>query len=169
MTELLLQLFQVEYIPLIAGGFAGCVGGVFTAWFTQRALNRRGVFSYSVTHNRVGVSSEDMVFGKVTVTWNENEVKNLYLSTIEMKNESFNDYEHVIVRAYTSDTLLMNEQAQIVETPNHLEFSDRYKAKIFVKDGEVHSANQVALYSGQREYIIPVFNRGQSIRITYLN
>jgi len=169
MTELLLQLFQFEYIPLIAGGFAGCVGGVFTAWFTQRALNRRGVFSYSVTHNRVGVSSEDMVFGKVTVTWNENEVKNLYLSTIEMKNESFNDYEHVIVRAYTSDTLLMNEQTQIVETPNPLELSDRYKAQIFVKDGEVHSANQVALYSGQREYIIPVFNRGQSIRITYLN
>lgn len=169
MEELLTQLLQVKYINLIAGGFAGCVGGVFTAWFTQRALNRRGIFSYSVTHNRVGVSSEDMVFGKVIVTWNGNEVKNLYLSTIEMKNESFNDYENVIVRTYTSDTLLMNEQTQIVDTPNPLEFSDKYKAQIFVKDGEMHSTNQIALYSGQREYIIPVFNRGQSIRITYLN
>jgi len=40
----LFQLLQSEYISIIAGG----IGGIVTAWLTQRILNKRGIFSYSV-------------------------------------------------------------------------------------------------------------------------
>lgn len=101
----ILQLLQSEYISIIAGGF----GGIVTAWLTQRVLNKRGVFTYSVTHTRVGITAEDDIFGNVAVSWNGNPVQNLYLSTIEMKNESMNDYENVIVSAFTNDSTLMTE------------------------------------------------------------
>lgn len=161
----LLQLFQNQYISVIAGG----LGGILTAWLTQRVLNRRGVFSYSVTHNRVGITTEDAVFGSVAVTWNGNKISNLFLSTIEMKNESLNDYENVIIRAYTSDTKLMTEQTQLLDTPNILEQSENYRKQLHVEPGSNPTDSQWSLYSGQREYVIPIFNRGQGIKITYLN
>lgn len=161
----LFQLFQNQYISVIAGGF----GGIITAWLTQRVLNRRGIFSYSVTHNRVGITTEDPVFGSVAVTWNGNTIPNLYLSTIELKNESLNDYENVIVCAFTNDTQLMTEQTQLLETPNILEWSEKYKKQLHIEAGNKPTDSQWKIYNGQREYIIPIFNRGQSIKITYLN
>jgi hypothetical protein len=164
MTEFI-QLFQNQYISVIAGG----LGGILTAWLTQRVLNRRGIFSYSVTHNRVGITAEDPVFGSVAVSWNGSTISNLFLSTIEMKNESLNDYEQVIVRAYTSDTKLMTEQTDLLETPNTLEWSEKYKQQMHVEPGDNPTDSQWNLYNGQREYVIPIFNRGQTIKITYLN
>jgi hypothetical protein len=161
----LVQLFQNEYISVIAGG----LGGILTAWLTQRVLNRRGIFSYSVTHNRVGITTEDPVFGSVVVALNGNTISNLYLSTIEMKNESLNDYENVVVRAYTSDTKLMTEQTQLLETPNILEWSEKFRKQLHVEAGSNPTDSQWSLYYGQREYVIPIFNRGQTIKIAYLN
>lgn len=115
------QLIQNQYFSIISGG----LGGIFTAWLIQRILQRRGIFSYSVTHDRVGITTEDPVFGSVAVTWNGDTIPNLFLSTMEMKNESLNDYENVIVRAYTGDTKLLTEQAELLETPNILEWSEK--------------------------------------------
>jgi len=161
----ILQLLQSEYISIIAGG----LGGIITAWLTQRVLNKRGIFTYSVTHTRVGVTAEDAIFGNVAVSWNGNPVQNLYLSTIEMKNESMNDYENVVVSAFTNDSQLMTEQTQLLDTPNILEWSEKYKTQLHVVPGSGPSEMQWTTYNGQREYIIPIFNRGQSIKITYLN
>jgi hypothetical protein len=161
----LVQFFHNEYVSIIAGG----LGGIVTAWLTQRVLNKRGIFTYSVNHTRVGVTAEDAVFGSVAVSWNGQPTPNLYLSTIEMKNESLNDYENVVVKTYTTDTKLMTEQTQLLDTPNVLEWSDKYKNDIHVPDGGTPTDHQWKLYNGQREYIIPILNRGQSIKITYLN
>lgn len=161
----LFQLVTNEYISIIAGG----IGGVITAWLTQRVLNKRGVFTYLVNHTRIGVSTEDAIFGSVAVSWNGNSIPNLFLSTIEMKNESMNDYENVVVRAYTSDTRLLTEQTQLLDTPNILEWSDKYKKQLHVEPELKPTDSQWNIYNGQREYIIPILNRGQSIKLTYLN
>lgn len=161
----LLQILQSEYISILAGG----VGGIATAWLTQRVLNKRGIFSYSVTHNRIGMTTEDAIFGKVAVSWNGNPVQNLYLSTVEMKNESMNDYENVVVSAFTSDTRLLTEQTQLVDTPNILEFSEKYKKQVHVEPEGSPSESQWNTYTSSREYVIPILNRGQSVKITYLN
>lgn len=161
----LLDLLSNQYVSIIAGG----LGGVLTAWLTQRVVNRRGVFTYFVSHNRVGMSTEDAIFGTVAVSWNGKPITNLYLSTIEMKNESLNDYENVVICAYTSDTKLMTEQTQILDTPKILEWSEQYGKKQHVEPGQEPTEQQWNMYNGQREYIIPTLNRGQSIKLTYLN
>lgn len=161
----LFQVFQNQHVSIIAGG----LGGILTAWLTQRVLNRRGTFSYSVSHNMVGITTEDKIFGSVVVTWNGKTISHLFLSTIEMKNESLNDYENVIVRAYTSDTKLMTEQTQLLDSPNILEWSEKYKDQLHVEKGSEPTDTQLNIYSGQREYVIPIFNRGQTVKISYLN
>lgn len=161
----LLETLSSQYLPILFGGLVGIIG----TWLTQRLRNRRGVFSYFVKHNKVGMSATDSIFGTVSVTWNNNQVKHLFLSTIELKNESPNDYEDVVIRTYTSDTDLLSESTQIVDTPNIIEWTEGYRKKVHVSPGQEPTKNQVAIYFGQREYLIPVFNRGQMVRISYLN
>lgn len=161
----IVEFIQGQYLAVIAGG----LGGVFTAWLSHRVLNRRGTFSYFVTHSRVGLTTDDAIFGKVSAQWNGNEIPNLYISTIELKNESLNDYENVLITAYSSDTNLLSEQTQILDSPNILQWSDPFRSKLHVEPGSKPTPEQQAIYNGQREYVVPVLNRGQSIRLTFLN
>lgn len=161
----IVEFLKNEYVAIIAGGLAG----VLMAWLTQRILNKRGVFSYRVTHTPVGVATDDVIFGKVEVLWNGSPVPNLFLSTIEMKNESFNDYENFVIRAYTSDTRLMNEKTEVIDSPNILEWTEKYKSHLHVEAGAAATEKQWEIYNGTRDYVVPVLNRGQSVRITYLN
>ena len=160
-----IEILKNEYLSIVFGGFAG----VITAWITQRVLNKRGLFSYYVNHNRVGITTEDTTFGNVSVTWNNNPIRHLFFSTLELKNESLNDYENVIIRTYTDNTRLLSESTQILESPNILEWTEKFKNQLRVENGQEPTEAQTAIYNGQREYLIPVFNRGQVIRISYLN
>lgn len=161
----LLQLFKNEYLSIVFGGLAG----VLTSWLTQRVLNKRGLFSYYVNHNRVGMSTEDLTFGNVSVTWNNNPIQHLFFSTLELKNESLNDYENVVIRTYTDNTRLLSEATQILETPNIIEWTEKFKEQLHVETGQLPTDVQQKVYNGQREYLIPVFNRGQVAKISYLN
>src|SRR5690554_3168155 len=128
----ILEILKSEYLSIIFGGIAGLA----TAWLTQRVLNRRGVFSYFVYHNKIGVSSNDPIFGKVSVTLNYSPNQHLYLSKIEFKNESLNDYENVVIQTYTDDTKLLNESTHVVDSPKILELTEDYKQKIRVNEGQ---------------------------------
>ena len=160
-----IDILSNEYFLIAVSGTAGIV----LSWITQRILNKRGIFSYYVSHNTVGASSEDPIFGNVRVTWNDNPIANLYFSTIEVKNESLNDYENVCISVFTDDTILLSEFTSIVDTPYILEWSDEYREKLHVPPGQNPNQNQIDIYNYQREYVIPVFNRGQVVRLNYLN
>ena len=160
----------IEYfVDNVALVLFSALAGAALSYLFQIIRNKRGTFSYVVTHNKIGVSATDPVFGDISVTWNDRPIKNLYFSTIELKNESLNDYEDVIFSTYTIDTSFLSESTDVVDTPNILNWSDSYLQKIHVEPGREPTDNQFEIYSRQREYVIPVFNRGQIIRINYLN
>ena len=149
--------------------FGGVLIGFFIELLRQKVLNKRGVFSYFVSHNIVGISTQDLIFGTVSVTWNGNSIDNLYLSTLDLKNDSLNDYENVVIRIYTDDTRILSESTQIIGTPNTLEWTENYSVQLPVEPDAILTDEQISIYNFQREYVIPVFNRGQEIRINYLN
>ena len=144
------------------------VGAVLTL-FIQRIVNKRGLFTYSVWHHKVGVSTDDAVFGTVRVTWNENLIRHLYLSTIELKNESLKDYENVVVKVFTNDTHLLTERPELVGTTRMLKWTEGFSNKLAVESGAEPEQQQWDLYRRQREYLLPTMNRGQVVRIVYLN
>ena len=143
--------------------------GAFLMFLMQMIVNRRGLFTYLVWHNKVGTSTDDAVFGTVRVTWNHNLIHNLYLSVIELKNESQKDYENVVVKIFTNDTDLLSERSEIVGTTRFLDWTEEYSNRLAVATGAEPTQDQVTLYSMQREYLLPTMNRGQVVRVAYLN
>jgi len=152
------------FVPALSGVF-----GVLLTIVTQRLLNRRSMFSYTVTHNRVGLSVEDAVYGSVKVTWNDNPVNRLYLSTVVVTNQSMKDHKSVVMRVFSNDTVLLAGTAFISDGIEPIDFSEEYKSKIAVRDGDAPTAEQYDLYSRQRDYMVPVINRGQILRFELLN
>ncbi len=147
---------------------AGLAGAILTI-LVQRVLNKRGLFTYSVFHNRVAMSAEDAVFGSVKVTWNENPIANLYISTIELRNESLRDFQGVTLRVWTTTTSLLTERAEVLGTTHALAWTPDFANKLAVPHGQQASQEQLSLVYGQRDYSVPTMNRGAAIRLTFLN
>ena len=160
-----LSLLSNKYVI----GVGSSVGGVLLTLLTQRILNKSAIFTYFVRHSRVGVSTDDAVFGSVRVTWNNNTVANLYSSTIELINQSMQDFESIKIRVYTSDTVLLTERTEIVGTTHFLHWTPEYQKQLEVDPGGAPTESQFALHSSQREYFVPTMNRGQVIRFHFLN
>ena len=148
---------------------ASALFGIIATIITQRWLNRRAIFVYSVFHSQIGLSAEDAVYGSVRITWNNTPAYRLYLSTIELTNESTRDFESITVRAFTNNTKLLKEKTSVVGTTRIVEYTDGYNQKIAVAKGAQPTEVQVNLYYHQKEYIIPTMNRGQTIRFEFLN
>lgn len=115
------------------------------------------------------MSAEDAVYGSVKIIWNNNLVYRLYLSTIELTNQSTRDFESVIIRAFTNNTSLLTEKTHVLETTRVLEWTEEYKRKVAVPVGSKPTDTQNDLYWHNREYVIPTMNRGQTIRFEFLN
>lgn len=150
-------------------GISAAIGSILLTILAQYILNRRSKFRYFVWHNRIGMSTDDTVFGSIQVTWNENPIKDLYLSSIELINESIRDFENIVVRVFSNDTHLLSESTEIVGSTHILKWSDDYTKRLLVKPNLQPKTEQIELYSRQREYLIPTMNRGQVIRFSFLN
>ena len=145
------------------------ISGVVITLITQKILGKRSLLTYFVQHNRVGVSTDDSIFGIVRVTWNDNVVPNLYSSTLELRNESLKDYGNIVVRVFTNNTILLTERTEILGTTHSLKRSADFSQQLNVQPGAQPTAAQRNLYGRQREYLIPTLNRGQAVRLTFLN
>lgn len=161
----LVTLFENKMLLAAISGLSGVV----LTLITQKVLGKRGLFTYFVSHNRVGVSADDAVFGTVRVTWNGNEVPHLYSSTVELRNESLADYQNVVVRVFSNDTRLLSARADLMGTTRILEWSEEFSHRLAVEPGTQPSPGQMTLYGRQREYAVPTMNRGQVVRLTFLN
>lgn len=154
--------------PWIFAAVSG-LGGALATIVVQCILNKRGLFIYSVLHNRVGMSAEDVIFGSVKVTWNDEPIANLYISTIELRNESLRDFQDVHVRVWSTTTSLLTERTEILGTTHFLSWTPEFAKKLEVPHGGNASPSQLNLYYGERDYSVPTMNRGQVIRLTFLN
>lgn len=150
-------------ISVISAG----VGALF--WkIVAEYRNRIKTLEYTVTHERIGLSAEDEIFGRVIVTWQGSEVKNLYVSTVTIINDTTKDYCDLKIKVYTNGTLLLSERSQIVGTAYIVKYSNDYINSIKIGANETPSDPQMYMYWHTREYNVPVFNRKQKITITYL-
>ncbi len=148
---------------------ASATAGILAAIITQIWLNKRAVFTYNVFHNQVGQTADDAIYGSVQVTWNDNPVSRLYLSTIELINESSKDFESVAIRVYTNNTKLLSQRVHLTGTTRNIDFTDEYNSEISVPEDEQPTNAQTEIYRCRRDYIVPILNRSQKIRFEILN
>lgn len=96
-------------------------------------------------------------------------MRNLYLASVEVENVSGHDFENVDLKVYCgNDTNLLNETSAMVGTPYVVRWSSVFAASIHVAEGAEPTPTQWGIYNHSREYVVPVFNRGQLIQFTYL-
>ena len=139
-------------VTAIAGGI---VGSVLTAIARKRAL-----FTYFVCHLRVGMSASDATIGHIRVLWNRKEVSHLFLSYIELKNQSLQDFGPVEVRVFSNDSHLLSERTEIVGTTQFPRWTDEFNQMV---QDQLAKATALAPYMGHlqsRDYLIPAMNRG---------
>ena len=145
------------------------VAGSVMAVVVQSVRHKRSVFTYLVRHDRVGMSTDDPTYGSVRVTWNDNPVTDLFLSTLEIKNDSMRDYEAVSVIIYSTDTTLLTEAAVFADSVKPIGYSEEFKESIAVPVGGTPTPDQYQIYRARREFVVSAWNRGQSARFTILN
>ena len=89
----------------------GAIGGVLILVLT----NRRSLLTYNVTHQRIGMSADDAVHGKVEVFFRGNLVDRLYLSVMQIRNRGIRDLENLNLKTYRGhDAMAMlTEEARL--------------------------------------------------------
>lgn len=158
-----------EQHQFLSAIFLLLIGALITQLFNKLS-SKTGVLRYFVVHNKVGMSADDEVFGSVRLAWQGHDVRNLYLSTIEIENSTTSDYDNIHLKVFTNEkTVLLNQRTEIVGTPYSAPWDAAYEKRIHVPEGETARPEQLEEYNHNREYRLPVLNRGQSVRLAYLS
>jgi hypothetical protein len=145
------------------------IGGALITNFIYVYRGRVKVLNYTVVHDRVGLSADDATFGNVAITWRENPVQNLFLSTLRVENATFADYTNLKIKAFTgNDTLLLTDRAQIVGTTQFPGHTDEWRQQTLVPAGAEPTGAQWHTYLHSREWLVAVLNRGQRAEFTFL-
>lgn len=149
----------VNILSFLAGA------GLTHLW--KKFKNRLSIIKYTVHHQYLGASTDDQRFGSVKVLYNNNSVKNLYLSTILLSNESSRDLANLelnITCDATSAILISygKNRASLKE----LSFTEKYANALAGQGGGGQAGGnpEVIKYIFQRrDYMLPVINRGDKV------
>ena len=158
--------------------------------FVVVVRNRRALFTYHVTHDRIGISTLDNIHGEVSVTVGGNQMHNLYMSNVWLVNRSMRDIEDLELKVWTAtnDMQLMSEHTHVegtVEFVKHTNEFEGIKGQLIAAIAsaenakaagdhalatqiEQDQANNRGTWLNQRGYAVPVLARGQTIRLTYM-
>lgn len=158
-------MLESEYTIRIVLAVAASVLTFVITFFRQR----RGRFRYTVTHHPIGVSGDDVAHGSVRILHNDRPVANLFLSTVELTNQSLRDYDDVTIVAYSSDTQLLTERVELVGTTSIINWTPEFADQLRVSEGGRWSDDQIELALCRREFFVPTLNRGQAVRFQFLN
>jgi len=149
-------------------GVVCAAAGAFLGNFVAAYRSRIRFIEYTVNHQPLGLSAEDAVFGSVRVTWQGNEVTNLFLSTVTIHNTTFVDYTNLVFRIFTGTTLLLTEHSEVADSSFMPMATEEFVRLITPPAGTAPTEAQFNLVRHRREYAVPVLNRGQRIIFTYL-
>ena len=144
------------------------IGGALLTGVLGYLRGRVRELEYTVSHDRIGLSADDRIFGNVRVTWQGVELTNLYSSTVTIENHTPGHLENIRFKAITDKTLLLSQFTQIPGTAYIVKYSPEYEAVLHVSAGAEPSASQLETYRHDREYLIPVLNRGGKAVLKFL-
>ena len=121
----------IDTYPLI-GKIGPWLGGFIGGYLLTLLKNRRALLTYNVAHQRIAMSADDEIHGKVVVTYRGNVVHNLFLSTVTVRNSSIRDLENLDLKACRAhdSMLLLTEQTAIDGTLEYVPLTQEYIDRI---------------------------------------
>jgi hypothetical protein len=153
----------------IRNNLVGILIGAGVTWLLTRLQAKTARLRYSTRVEKLGSTTEDPIFGSMAVSWSGKPLRNLYMASVEIENESTRDFENIPLKVFVAqETFLLNERAAVVNAPYAILWTPEYIALIAVKPGGNPTAQQEQTYYHNREYRVPVLNRGQILHFNYL-
>lgn len=161
----LTSLLENKYFQ---GIFLLLVGGFIKAIYDKFFSKTKTIY-YTIHSERIALSANDPIFGNIKIEWQNNPVDNLYNTIIEIENTTSIDFREIELKVITpSEIFILGDVTSIVNTSRILERTKKYQEKLYVETGKDATQYQIDSYFHEREYIIPVFNRGQKIQLRFL-
>lgn len=145
------------------------LSGWFAAKIIKRQTDKVSKIPYTVSHDRIGITAADRTFGDVTVHWQNNQMDNLFISKLQLVNESSKDLKDINIKIYTGEgTLLLTHQTELLGTTQIIPLEEKFESFLRVEEGQAPSQSQFNRYNHNREFTIKVFNRGKIAVFTFL-
>jgi len=155
---------MTDFTEKILIGAITLIIGIVIKHIWDRYINRITKLKYSIWHNYIGSSIEDVKFGSVKLLYNQNELKNLYASNVILKNETGKDLNDLELNiSCDNQSLILVSHGRNTNSIKELEFTDTYAS--IIEQNNPDNANYI--YT-RRDYKIPIINRGDTIEITLL-
>ncbi|MFY1869127.1 hypothetical protein ACOTEK_26405 [Achromobacter xylosoxidans] len=149
----------------VVTGILGLIGGSLL----MRLRGRIKALPYTVWHNQIGASTEG-VLGTIEVRWAGQVLDRLFTSKIELINESYHDFTGLKVRINAGPhTLLHTQHCEISNSSLVIAYSPELQALLPRTPEETLTQEQYRHLLASREYVIPIFNRGQRATFLFLS
>jgi len=155
---------MTEFNEKILVGTITLIIGIVVKHIWDKYINRITRLKYSIWHNYIGSSIEDVQFGSVKLLYNNSELRNLYSSNVIIKNVTGKDLNDLELNISCNDgSLILVSHGRNSNSIKELEFTTGYREII----GRNNPGDATYIYT-RRDYKIPVINRGDVIEITLL-
>lgn len=140
---------------------AGVIGAIITH-FWSKFKNRMTVLKYFVWHQHLGGAIDDPNFGSIKLFYNDNQIKNLYLSKITITNDYNKDLSNLELNVVADPaSIILVAHGFRQASLNILEFTEKYQK-------EVENKNTNMNVMQRRDFKLPVLNREDRIDINLL-
>lgn len=163
-------------------GWAFVGGGISLCCYfiLEKFKNRQSSFIYSINYSSVGTTLVDNVFGEIVVNHNGREIKHLNFVTLQIENDSNTDFENVKLTCWVDGrSQFLGWSGHYDDTRIHIKLNEDFlnRTDIFFekysqlsqeeKDSGIMGA-ELRHYFSNKEFMLPVFNRGSSITMQFL-
>lgn len=174
-VEVLMQteqtIWQKLIDPLPAVLWAGV--GAILAHLWQRYRNRMVVLRWQAWHQPIALSAQNPAFGTIEVRYNGNVVQNVFLSRVEIENESNKDLVNLDLNVlYTDGTTIYTAEGLVQGSVNGLLFTPGFAADLnrllTMSTDDPSHAPLLNHLARRRDFRIPVLNRGGKANIALL-
>ena len=163
-------------------GWAILGGGIsVTSYFIlEKFKNRLSSFVYSIEYSSVGTTLNDNVFGEIVVTHEGREIKHLNFVTLRIENDSNTDFENVKLTCWVDPkSQFLGWSGNYDDTRIHIKHHEDFikKTEMFFEKYDKLSEEQkdagemdegLKDFFKNKEFLLPVFNRGSSITMQFL-
>jgi hypothetical protein len=152
----------------LPGGIGTAIGSFLTYW-VKSYRGRIKEIEYHVEHFRLGLSLDDQVHGSIRVQWQNQELVNLFNSTVTVENTTSEDYKDLTLAVYSLETtFILSDRLEMKGSTFIPELKTDFINRLIPAPGEEMSEVQVWVSNHRREYTIKIFNRGSAAVFRYL-
>ncbi len=148
---------------------AALVGGLITI-VTAKVLGKRSRFLVERHDNDFKQGQTLPIGANLRVLHGPNEITNFRISRFSIKNESTTDFENVKIRVWSSlDRFIIHDSIRKIGFIDTFLYHPEFTDSLQPDENNEYSDLQIAEYNSKREYLIPTFNRFETVQIVVVS